>query len=275
MRGRPRIAQVYRVAFEALDGLRDIHTTHRRTDDLLHVLDVEPEARGLQPINIHLDVTPALDALGEGRGRPRHLPHHLFDPPADVLDDLQIGAGDLDAYRGLDAGRQHIDAGLDRHHPNIGEPRQLERAIELGFERSGCHPRPPLLWGFELHHGLDHVERRRIGRGLGASDFPEDVLDLGHGADELVGLLQDLLRLTRRERRECGRHVHEIPLVELGHELGAEPGDWPKSRQRHHDRRCDQGPGVGQSDADKGPIGGDQQTVDGVSVLRKDAAADK
>jgi len=47
-----------------------------------------------------------------------------FDLPREPLHFGKIGAQDLDADRHADAGREHVDAGLDRHGPGIGNARR-------------------------------------------------------------------------------------------------------------------------------------------------------
>ena len=54
----------------------------------------------------------------------------------------------------------------------------------------------PLIGVLEVDGGLDHLERRRVGGGLGPADLAEDMLHLREGADDAVGLLQDFLALV-------------------------------------------------------------------------------
>ncbi len=42
---------------------------------------------------------------------------------------VQVGPGDLDADGRFDAGGEHVDAGLDRHGPGIGEAGKLNGAV--------------------------------------------------------------------------------------------------------------------------------------------------
>jgi hypothetical protein len=55
-----------------------------------------------------------------------------------------------------------------------------------------------LVARLELDRGLEHLERRRIG-GVSARPALPNTLDLGHGLDQPVGLLEQLRRLRRRE----------------------------------------------------------------------------
>jgi hypothetical protein len=64
--------------------------------------------------------------------------------------------------------------------------------------------------------------------------LPNTFCYLGHGADELVGLLQNLPRLAHRDIGRCGGHVHDVPLIERRYELGAQVLERPEARHRHH-----------------------------------------
>src|SRR3546814_15430239 len=107
----------------------------------------------------------------------------------------EIGPRHLDPDRALDAGRQHIDAVADWRNPDIGEAGEFQRTIPFFNKLVGCHPRPPLVAGFELNVRLETLQRRRLGGGLGASGLSEYALDFGHGLADPVGLLEPLRRL--------------------------------------------------------------------------------
>ena len=125
------IADVDRIALEALNGLGDRHAAHRGLNDLLDIADVDAVAGRLQAVDLDIEIVAADHPLGDGREGPRHGPHHGLDLLADAAQSRQIVAHDLDADRGLDAGREHIDAGLDRHGPGVGQTRKLDGAVEF------------------------------------------------------------------------------------------------------------------------------------------------
>ena len=94
-------------------------------------------------------------------------------------------------------------------------------ASDVAVVVGDVHLRPFLL-GLEHDGGFDHVHRRGIGGGFGATDLAEDVVHLGKGLDDLVGLLEQLARFGRGDAREGGRHVEQVAFVERRHEFGAD-----------------------------------------------------
>ncbi len=48
--------------------------------------------------------------------------------------DGEVRTRDLDAYGRLDAGREHVDAGLNRHRPGVGEPWKLNGLVHFRYE---------------------------------------------------------------------------------------------------------------------------------------------
>src|SRR5258706_268423 len=78
-------------------------------------------------------------------------------------------ARDLDPDRPLDAGRQHVDAVSDRRHPHVRQPRHRDDSIELLDQRLRRETWSPLVAGLELDGRLEHLERRRVRRRLGAA----------------------------------------------------------------------------------------------------------
>ncbi|MNF76769.1 hypothetical protein D3C84_588950 [compost metagenome] len=153
---------------------------------------------------------------------------------AELLDHLEIRPRYLDADRGLDAGGQHVDAGLDGGHPGVGEAGEADEGVELFFELLRGHAGAPLIPGLELDAGLHHHQIRRVCGRFGAPRLAEHVLHLGHGTNELVGLLQNLPRLAHRDIGRGGGHIHDVPLIERRYELGAQVLEWPEARHRHH-----------------------------------------
>jgi hypothetical protein len=48
--------------------------------------------------------------------------------------------GHLDAHRALDAGGQHVDAVADRRHPDVGQARHLDDAVQFLDQLVGVMP---------------------------------------------------------------------------------------------------------------------------------------
>ena len=190
-----RVPQVDRIALQPLDRERDVAAADRRLDDVLDVADGQAVAGDLVAVDLEVEIVAADHALGEHAERAGLVAQDGFDPLADLLQDGQVGPGDFDADRGLDPGREHVDARLDRHGPGVGHAGQADGRVEFGEQPRDRHAGPPLVGRLERDDGLDHRQRRRIGRSLGTADLAEHRIDFGHLADHPVGLLQDLARL--------------------------------------------------------------------------------
>ena len=233
-----RIAHVDGEALQALHGLTDVVAADRRGDDAVDVGDVQPVARRGVAVDIDVDVASAAQTLGERGAHARHLLHDALDLGGDTIDLAQIRTRDLHTHRAFDAGREHIDAVADGRHPYVREPGHFHDAIELIDEFFRGHSRPPLLPRLQLDRGLEHLERRRVGRRLRAPGLAEHARDFGHGLDKPVGLLQQLGRLARRKTGQRRRHVKQIAFVERRHELAPEPVHGPE--RRGEDRNGDE-----------------------------------
>ena len=131
----------------------------------------------------------------------------------------EVLADHLDAHRRADAGRQHVDARLDRHRPGVGDAGELQRPVHLLDEAVDGHARAPFLLRLEVDDGLEHLDRRRVGGGLRPARLAVDRRHLRERADDAVLRLQQLGRLGDRQPRQGGRHVEQRALVEVGHEL--------------------------------------------------------
>lgn len=182
------------------------------------------------PVAVGLDVEEitAIDALGIGGRGAGNGAQDGFDLAGDPFEFDEVGPEDLDADRRADAGREHVDARLDRHRPGIGDTRKLERRVHLGNQLVEIHAPPPVAFGLQVDDGLEHFHRRRIGRRIGAARLAPDRSDLGKAGDDPVLRLQQLGRLGHREARQRRRHVEERALVEVGHEFRAD------AAERHH-----------------------------------------
>jgi hypothetical protein len=119
-------------------------------DHVLDVADGQAVAGDGFAVDVEVEVVAAHDPLGVGaeRALDRRAPR---PPPACRSLELgQVRAGDLDADRGLDAGGEHVDAGLDRHGPGVGQAGELDRLVELVGELLGGHARRHSLWGLSM-----------------------------------------------------------------------------------------------------------------------------
>ena len=125
-----------------------------------------------------LEEIAAVDALGIGAGGSRHLAHHRLDLARQPFKLGQILAEDFDADGRADAGREHVDARLDRHGPGVADARKLERGIHFGDQACRWSSRPPLVLRLQIDDRLEHFDRRRIGRGLRAARLAPDRVHL-------------------------------------------------------------------------------------------------
>src|SRR3546814_19748995 len=92
---------------------------------------------------------------------------------SDLVQRRKIGPGDLHADRGLDAGRQHVDAIADRLDENVGETRYLEFGIQLLDDLLHRHAGPPFIARLQLDQRFEHFEWCGIGGGVGAASLAE------------------------------------------------------------------------------------------------------
>ncbi len=169
---------------------------------------------------IKVEIIAAGDAFGKGAGGAGDVFHYGFGLHRQAVQNLQVRAQEFNAHRGLDAGGEHVDADLDGIAPGVGEPRKFHRRIHLPDEGLSGQARTPVFPVLEADRGLDHGQRRRVGGGIGPAGFPEDVLHLGKGADDAVGLLEDIFRLGDGDARHGGGHIEQVAFIQGRHELG-------------------------------------------------------
>ena len=193
---------------------------------------------------------------------------------SDPVDHLQVVAGHLDPDGTLDAGGQHVNPVADGWNPDVGQARNLDGLVQLLDQTLGRHSWTPLVSGLELHRGLEHFQRCRIGCGLRAASLAEDALDLGNRLDHPVAQLQKLRRPLCRQARERRRHVQQIAFVQPGQELAPQPREGPdRGRQRQHgDDQC--GFGAVQNPFQARPVHGNQRARDRVFLLVRDTPSD-
>ena len=231
-----RETQIDRVALQPLDGGGDIDAADCDSDHLVDVGYIQPKAGGGKAVGTDFDVAPAGNPFRVGGGRSRHAHDDPFEIFADALDNLQVRAGNLDANRRLDAGGKHVDARLDRHHPGVGDPGKINDPVQFVDDLVDRHARPPLIFGMELDQGFDHGQGRRVGCGVGASDFSKHALHFRQRLDEPVGLLQQLPGLADGDARHGCRHIHQVAFVEFRHELRSQAVG--ETRQPGRVRKC-------------------------------------
>ena len=107
-------------------------------------------ARERVAVGLDVEVIAAGHALGIGAGRAGNVVHHRLDLLRDLLEFRQVLAEHLDADRRADAGRQHVDARLDRHGPGIGDTRKLQRLVHLRDQLSVVMPGRHSSFGLRL-----------------------------------------------------------------------------------------------------------------------------
>ena len=194
-----RISHVDREPLPPLDRRRHGLAAERRRDGVLNVLDHDAVARERGSVRRHFEIVAANAALRVGRRCSRHGFENLLDLLGELIDLNQIGADHLDADRRADAGRQHVDAGLDRHCPSIRDAGKLQGPIHFGDQAVDGHAGAPLLLRPEIDHRLEHLGRGRIGRGRGASRLAVDRGDFRKRADDPVLGLHQFAGLCDRD----------------------------------------------------------------------------
>ena len=199
--------------------------------------------------------------------------HDALDLGREPLELVQIRAEHFHADRRADAGREHIDARLDRHGPGVADAGKAQGLVHLGLQRLDRHAGPPFAFGLEIDHGLGHLDRRRIGRGIGAAGFAEDRRHFGEGFDDAVLRLQQLGRLGDREAGQGHRHIEQRAFIERRHEFAAELCDRPGGGGQHEHGQQHGENRRPQHDADHRPVEPDEHAVNRIPVLRDDAAA--
>ncbi len=124
-------------------------------------------------------------------------------------------------------------------------------------------------------------------------------MNLGERLDDLIGLLENLPRLGRRDAGEGGRHVEQVAFVERRHELGADVlkrkrfpelgrdffgfafrqrGDDPCVPREEHPRDDERGgsddrPAPLDDEVDDGVVEPEQEAINGILFLRAHSPA--
>ena len=137
------VAQVDGIALQPFDGKGDVHAADGRHDHLLHVCHRQSVAGDLGAVDDEVQVIATGDALGINGKRAGDVPHDRLNPRAEVGEHIEVGAHQLDADGGFDAGGEHVDAGLDRHGPGVRQAGKADGAVEV--VRQFVHGQIPLL----------------------------------------------------------------------------------------------------------------------------------
>src|ERR1039458_7400166 len=155
-------------------------------NDVLDVGDIEAVAIGGWPVDGHLHVGRAGDALRIEIGRAGDLLHDFLDLFRQLLDAAEVGTEDLDADLRAYAGGEHIDAVADGLRPDVGNARNLQLVVQPRQDGVLGEALGPLIFRLEGDGGFGHVDGRGVGGGLGAADFADNLRDLGVGGDDRV-----------------------------------------------------------------------------------------
>ena len=152
-------------------------------------------------------------------------------------------------------------------------PGMLTACVQFLDEPFVGHPGPPLIDGLEVDNGLEHLERRGVGGGVGTTGLTEHAGHLRHLLDQPVLQLQQFARLGHGHARQRGGHVEQCPLIERRHELAAELARRPYRCQQCQHRRGNDRLGVTHDLRDDRTIALHQHAVYEITLFRDDLAA--
>ena len=302
---RPPVPEIDRITLQALHRLCDVHPSNGGHDHVLDILYGKPVTSRLFTLDIDVQVIPAKGLVRIRGYRAGHLTQNTGNLRGQILKDLEIRPGNLDAHGGPDPRGEHIQANLDGAlHGGIGQPGELDRIVDglVQFIRGHARPVfrpdvtqlffdpagkrqvgvPPVLVllrplvGWPEHDGcLDHAQRSRVCCGLRAADLAEHMMNLWKTRYDLIGLLEYFTALRDGDTRVCGGHPEEIPFIKRRHELASqllerEPGDC-------NDQDCDQDNRLwkAQHELDERPIRPDEKTIQRILLLFRDLAPDE
>ena len=119
-----------------------------------------------------------------------------------------------------------MPSGVVNSTPTPGRP--SSRCAHVVFDRF----LRALPHGLQHHQHVRHGVRHRVLGALGAARAPHDVLDLRHLAQDVLHAVVQAVHLLERGLGRQHRLQQERPLVELRHEVAADP-----QRQRHRRAR--------------------------------------
>ena len=169
----PAHLQPQRTDREAVIELTHDPAAGRRRHQQVDVRDRDPLFRGAAGIGNHGEIALPADRVGDDIGRSRNTAQHFGDLFGRTHDGIEIPAEDADADFRIHAGRQHVDAVLDRLRPDIRPAGHLHRQIHLTrrLVQRLCimrpEPQPRGDVAGQLPHdrivarmGIDHGKRR-------------------------------------------------------------------------------------------------------------------
>jgi hypothetical protein len=213
-------------------------------------------------IELRVDEVALRDPLRDNGLGAGEIAQELLDLLCHLLHHGQILALDLDSHGRLDSGVLHHHASADRLRPAVDVADDLHRVVHLGDQLLLGHARPPLRLRLEHHGGLDHLDGRRVGRRVRASELAEHASHLGEGLQLAVHLLHDPPRLARGQTGQRRRHVEDRAFVHLRHVVLLEP--------EHDDGAGNEDYGAG---ADEGVAVPDHPQQDHAVAAHEDALA--
>ena len=226
-------------------------------------------------IDIDIEVVPRYRPFGErAPGAGDHLDgaFHLFAQPFEFR---QVGAENLDPGRRPDSGREHVVPCLDRHGPGVGDTGEPDRRIHCRYQPVIGHPLSPLRLRPEGDRGLEHVEPRWIGCGVGAAGLAPDVVHFGKALEDAVLDAENFPGPGNAHPGQGGRHEENGPLIQGRHELAPDPRPGNHGEEEDDERGSDRRSSALQDKGDDGTVQRDQPPVDRIGPLPMNAASDE
>ena len=135
----------------------------RRRDHVLHVADGQAVAAERDPVGHDVEIVAPDHALGVGAGGAGHRLDHGLDLAGGLFHLGEVGAEHLDADRRADAGREHVDAGPDRHRPGVRDAGNWRAWSISAFRLASVTPGRHSLLGFVALTWKGQNEPSRMG----------------------------------------------------------------------------------------------------------------
>ena len=202
-----RIANGNSKPFTALYRGREQLAAKRNRDHFQQIADRQSITREFNTVGLDIEVITAGGALRVGTGGSRHGFYDSLDVPGELLHFAQILAEYLDADRRADAGGEHVDPVLDWHGPGIADSRYLQGLVQFGDQLVDGYAVAPFTFRFQVDDRFGHLQRSRVGGGIGAPGLAEHGLHFGKCLDDFVLGLQQLGGFGDGYRRQSDRHV--------------------------------------------------------------------
>ena len=270
-----RVTHIDRKALQSFHRLTDVFTTHSRRNNRLHVGNIQAKAGSVVAAYVDVHIAPAGQSFGQRAADARHVFERTFNLAGDAVNRCQVSAGNLDAYRALDACSQHVNAVAYGRHPDIGQPRHLDDTVEFINQFVGGHAGPPLVPRLELDGGLEHFHGRRVSSGFGTARLAKNAGHLGYRLDQPICLLQQFSRLAGRKAWQCGRHIQQVTFVQARHEFAANMLKRPKAEHQSHGSNDQCQLRRTQHDFQQGAIDSDEQAIERIALFIRDTAPDQ